>query len=107
MVRTSVGAADFQFDRDTPAFANQTVFEYHEGHPSLRRPSTVRRDTYKRHCFVLCRSGRQFKKFARFDSNMAPLEDTVLCARTQAVTTRLPWPDRRPDVRSLDFHGYI
>src|SRR5437667_12838362 len=58
MVRTSAGAADFQFDRDTPAFANQTVFEYHEGHPPLRKPSTVNCDAYKGHRFVLLRNDR-------------------------------------------------
>src|SRR5437868_6199619 len=67
VAHANAGATEFRFDRDTLAFANQTVFEYHEGHPSLRKPSTVRRDAYKRHCFVLCRTAMQFKKFARFD----------------------------------------
>src|SRR6266700_2844894 len=65
--RVTCIASEFHFDRDTFAFANQTVFEYHEGHPSLRRGSSVRRDMYKRHCFVLCRTAMQFKKFARFE----------------------------------------
>src|SRR5438046_8101752 len=106
MVRTSVGAADFQFDRDTPAFANQTLFEYHDGHPSLRRPSTVRRDAYKRHCFVLCRTAMQFKKFARFDPHSAPLDDTSLAARIHAVTHRTPWTDPLPEDRRIVFPGY-
>lgn len=106
MVRTSAGAADFQFDRDTPAFANQTVFEYHEGHPSLRKPSTVRRDAYKRHCFVLCRTAMQFKKFARFDPRSAPLDDTSLAARIRAVTHREPWADPLPEDQRITFPGY-
>ncbi|PYL14665.1 MAG: hypothetical protein DMF43_00605 [Verrucomicrobia bacterium] len=106
MVRTSVGAADFRFDRDTPAFANQTVFEYHEGHPSLRKPSTVRRDAYKRHCFVLCRTAMQFKKFARFDPRSAPLDDTSLAARIRTVTHREPWADPLPEDQRITFPGY-
>src|SRR4029453_45776 len=56
LVRTNATASEFRFDHDTFMFANQTVFEYHEGHPSLRKPSAVKRDAYKRHCFVLCRT---------------------------------------------------
>src|SRR6516164_6429479 len=93
---TSVIASDFRFDRDTCAFANQTVFEYHEGHPSLRRGSSVRRDMYKRHCFVICRTAIQFKKFARFDPRGAPLDDTSLAACIRAVTHRQPWAEPLP-----------
>jgi hypothetical protein len=35
-------ASDFRFDRDTFAFANETVFEYHDGHPHLREPSAIK-----------------------------------------------------------------
>src|SRR5262249_17861500 len=49
LARANAETTEFRFDRDTFAFANQTVFEYHEGHPSLRKASTVRRDAYKRH----------------------------------------------------------
>ena len=73
----------FRFDRDTFAFANQTVFEYHEGHASLRKKSAVKRDAYNRHCFVLCRTAMQFKKFARFDPHGALLDDASLAARVR------------------------
>ena len=82
---------NFRFDRDTFAFANQTVFEYHDGHASLRKNSTVKRDAYNRHCFVLCRTAMQFRKFARFDPKGAPLDDTLLAARVRAVTHRAAW----------------
>ena len=52
MAPASAGEPEFRFERDTFAFANQTVFEYHEGHASLRKKSGVRRDAYNRHCFV-------------------------------------------------------
>jgi len=103
---TSVTAGDFRFDRDTFAFANQTVFEYHQGHPSLRRGSSVRRDMYKRHCFVLCRTAMQFKKFARFDPRGAPLDDASLAARIRSVTHRQPWTEPLPQDQRVVFPGY-
>src|SRR5438034_8412890 len=105
-LRTTGIASDFRFDRDTCTFANQTVFEYHEGHPSLRRGSSVRRDMYKRHCFVLCRTALQFKKFARFDPRSAPLDDASLAARIRAVTHRVPRAEPLPEDQRIVFPGY-
>jgi len=104
----SAGAVEpeFRFDRDTFAFANQTVFEYHEGHASLRKPSAVKRDAYNRHCFVMCRTAMQFKKFARFDSHSAPLDDTSLAARVRAVTHRAAWEEPLPEEQRIVFPGY-
>jgi hypothetical protein len=104
--RARAAEADFCFDRDTYDFANQTVFEYHEGHPSLRKGSTVRKDAYKRHCFVMCRTAMQFKKFARFDPRGTPLDDTTLAARVRVVTHRGPWTDPRPENQRIVFPGY-
>src|SRR6516225_7364606 len=99
-------ASDFRFDRDTFAFANQTVFEYHEGHPSLRRGSAVKKDAYNRHCFVLCRTAMQFKKFARFDPKSAPLDDTTLAARIRAVTHQAAWGGPLQEDQRIVFPGY-
>src|SRR5437588_13105782 len=96
VAHANAGATEFRFDRDTFAFANQTVFEYHEGHASLRKPSTVRRDAYKRHCFVLCRTAMEFNKFARFDPRGIPLDDAALAERIRAVTHRQPWEEGLP-----------
>src|SRR6266498_3170675 len=101
--RATCIASEFHFGRDTLAFANQTVFEYHEGHPSLRRGSSVRRDAYKRHCFVLCRTAMQFKKFARFDPRAAPLDDTSLAARLRAVTHLAPWAEPLSEDQRIIF----
>ena len=97
---------NFHFDRDTFAFANQTVFEYHDGHASLRKNSTVKRDAYNRHCFVLCRTAMQFRKFARFDPKGAPLDDTPLAARVRAVTHRAAWAEPLPENQRIVFPGY-
>jgi hypothetical protein len=103
-----VGAAEreFRFDRDTFAFANQTVFEYHEGHASLRKNSAVKRDAYNRHCFVLCRTAMQFKKFARFDPHGTPLDDALLATRVRAVTHQTAWGEPLPEDQRIVFPGY-
>ena len=97
---------EFRFDRDTLAFANQTVFEYHEGHASLRKKSAVKRDAYNRHCFVLCRTAMQFEKFARFDPKGAPLDDASLAARVRAVTHQAAWAEPLPENQRIVFPGY-
>ena len=96
----------FRFDRDTFAFANQTVFEYHQGRASLRRPSATKRDAYNRHCFVMSRTAMQFKKFARFEPHSAPLDDSALAARISAVTRQPAWTEPVPDNQRIVFPGY-
>jgi len=105
-VSASAAEPEFRFDDDTFAFANQTVFEYHEGHASLRKKSTVKRDAYNRHCFVMCRTAVQFKKFARFKSHGATLDDSALAARVRAVTHRAAWAEPLPEDQRIVFPGY-
>ena len=97
---------EFCFDRDTFAFANQTVFEYHEGHASLRKASATKRDAYNRHCFVMCRTAVQFKKFAWFEPRSTPLDDASLAARIRAVTRQAAWTEPLPENRRIVFPGY-
>ena len=99
-------SSEFRFDRDTFAFANQTVFEYHEGHASLRKPSATKRDAYNRHCFVMCRTAVQFKKFARFEPHSAPLDETSLAARIRAVIHQATWMEPLPENQRIVFPGY-
>ena len=96
----------FRFDRDTFAFANQTVFEYHEGHASLRKSSATKRDAYNRHCFVMSRTALQFQKFARFDPRSAVLDDTALAARVRALTRQEAWMEPLPENQRIVFPGY-
>jgi hypothetical protein len=96
----------FRFDRDTFAFANQTVFEYHQGHASLRKPSATKQDAYNRHCFVMCRTALQFKKFARFDPRDAPLDDSSLAARIRAIIRQAAWTEPLPENQRIVFPGY-
>src|SRR6476660_543391 len=104
--RADGAPAEFRFDRDTFAFANQTVFEYHEGHASLRKSSSTKKDAYNRHCFVMSRTAAQFKKFARFEPRSAPLDDTSLAARIRAITRQAAWSEPLPENQRIVFPGY-
>ena len=104
--RADVATSEFHFDRDTFAFANQTVFEYHEGHASLRKSSATKKDAYNRHCFVMSRTAAQFKKFARFEPRSNPLDDAALAARVRAVTRQAAWAEPLPEKQRIVFPGY-
>jgi hypothetical protein len=104
--RLGVAASDFRFDRDTFAFANQTVFEYHQGHASLRKSSATKKDAYNRHCFVMSRTAAQFKKFARFEPRSTPLDDATLASRVRAVTRQPAWAKPLPENQRIVFSGY-
>ncbi len=101
-------AARFQFERDTFAFANETVFEYQDGHPHLRGPATngTPQKRYASRCFVMTRAVLQFHKFARFDSRGAPLDDQALAERIRAVTRQEAWEAAWPVNRRIVFPGY-
>ena len=92
---SAAGAAagpPFSFNRDTFAFANETVFEYHQGHASLRHENSSQKPKrFTSHCFVMSRGAAQFRKFARFDPALSPLDDGQLAARIRKVTSQKPW----------------
>ncbi len=92
----------FAFDRDTLSFANDTVFAYENGHPSLRKDSA---DRYTARCFVMCRAVVQFRKFARFEPKQPPLDDVALAERIRGVTGRAPWRSELPDQKRIVFPG--
>ena len=71
----------FDFQRDTFAFPNQLVWEYHYdaksnwvSHPRVPKPD------YSHHCFVVARSAKQFFEHARFDASL-PVADTATYRR--------------------------
>jgi hypothetical protein len=101
-------ASDFRFDRNTFAFANETVFEYHDGHPYLREPLAIKKrpKRYASCCFVMTRAALQFHKFARFDREGVPLDDRALAERIRAVTRQLAWQTAFPADRRIVFPGY-
>jgi hypothetical protein len=103
-----VAAQNFRFDRDTLAFANSTVFQYHEGVARLRRSSTEEEKTprYTRRCFTMCRTVLQFQKVARFDRHGSPLNDKDLAERVRAITRHPAWRDAFPMKDRIVIPGY-
>jgi hypothetical protein len=104
----SASASHFRFDRDTFAFANETVFEYRDGLPHLRQPSAApnRRRPYTNRCFVMSRAAMQFRKFARFDPKSEPLDDHAVVERVRAVARRPAWREELPADQRIVFPGY-
>ncbi len=90
------------FERDTFSFANDTVFAYRDGHPSLRHESTKR---YATRCFVMSRAVVQFRKFARFEPDLPPLDDSALADRIRAITRRAPWRDALDQTHRIVIPG--
>jgi hypothetical protein len=87
----------FSFRRDTFDFANETVLEYHQGHASPRHENSSQKPKrFVQHCFVMSRSVEQFRKFARFDPALPPLDDDELAARVRKITSQIPWAPPRP-----------
>ena len=82
--------ANFAFDRDTFAFANETKWRYSVDPATGRQVSTPRvpPPDYTLHCFVLARAARQFHLHARFDPTL-PAPDEDACRRLiRAVISR-------------------
>jgi hypothetical protein len=83
------------FDRDTFAFANELVWEYHfdeaTGATTTRR--RVPPPDYALRCFVLVRAVRQFLYHARFDPGADAASDDVYRRLVRTVLARDP---RRP-----------
>jgi hypothetical protein len=101
-------AAEFNFNHDTFAFANATVFKYYKGIAFLRA-SSEKKDpatAYNRRCFVMTRAAMQFHKFARFDPHGWPLDDRTLAARIRKVVRRAPWREALPLNERIVFPGY-
>lgn len=97
----------FSFKRDTFAFANETVWEYHEGHASLRREkSSERPKRFTQHCFVMSRAIVQFQKFARFDPALPALDDKQLASRIRKITGRAPWRHSLPERKRIIIPGF-
>jgi hypothetical protein len=86
-----------------------TVFDYHEGkvaHLGHSRSERERTPRYTRRCFVMSRTVVQFLKFARFDPNGAPLDDTELARRIREVTRHAPYDHALPPAQRVVFPGY-
>ena len=97
----------FAFNRDTFAFDNETVLEYHDGLASARprRPGEQPK-RFIQHCFVMSRTVMQFRKFVRFEPAQAPLDDKELEERIRRITRIPPWTAPLPQAERIVVPGY-
>ncbi len=84
----------FDFDRDTFAFPNELVWEYHVDAASGQARAVRRRPapSYALRCFVLVRVARQLFHHARFEPGEALADDPTYRRLIRAVLAR---PSRR------------
>jgi len=112
LVSSVTAAPDFHFEKDTLAFTNMTVFDYHEGkvsslgHSSSSSEQKEPKSRYTRRCFVMSRTVVQFLKFARFEPNGTPLDDTELAHRVREVTGHPPYEKILPPAERVAIPGY-
>jgi hypothetical protein len=98
--------SSFDFQRDTFAFANETVFEYNippsKGAPKPRHEAN---SDYTLHCFVMARSARQFFQHARFDPTQRKVTDAAYAELVRRIVATDPREDR-PNEPAIVIPGY-
>ncbi|MBV9464325.1 MAG: hypothetical protein JO317_08870, partial [Verrucomicrobiae bacterium] len=98
----------FSFQRDTFAFANETVWQYKDGKPVQSVPDKTdpEGEGYIHHCFVMSRAALQFWKFARFEPNAPKLSRAELAERVRLIARRAAWRDALPPAERVVLPGY-
>jgi hypothetical protein len=97
----------FCFERDTFAFANETVWDYADGAGrSAGATDAPAAERYTRRCFVLACSAVQFWKFARFEPDAEPLPAAELARRIRRVRAVAAWRDALPADEKIVLSGY-
>jgi len=97
-------STSFNYNRDTLAFANWTVFSYENGHIVSHKNQYGHH--YSRRCFVMTRTVEQFYKFARFEPKAPRVDDRELTKRIRDITRREPWHDPLPEEKRILIPGY-
>jgi hypothetical protein len=98
----------FSFERDTFAFANETVWRYENGGrvTAPDPPDAGRLDRYTRRCFPMAAAVVQFWKSARFEPQAPPVPTEELARRIRLVRDRAAWAPARPLDQRVVFPGY-
>lgn len=96
----------FDFERDTFAFANETVWHYANGRPAPPDEAADDAERYTRRCFLLSEAALQFWKAARFDGASAPLSREELAKRVREIRRFRVWHDSPPSERRVVIPGY-
>ena len=102
-----VNRAPFEFSRDTFAYPNELVWEYHFD-PQTSQRTTQRREPpsqYSHHCFVVARAARQFFQHARFDASRPTVDAAAYRGLIRQVMARSPSRDF-PDTLRVVIPGY-
>jgi hypothetical protein len=95
----------FQYNTDSFAFANETVWNYVNGSVQAGPGNAALKREYTRRCFVVTRAAVQFWKFARFDPHAPPLSVNQLADRIREVTARSVWLPALPPDQRIVFPG--
>ncbi len=104
---SAISRSRFNFSRDTFAYPNELVWEYHFDTPT-GKPTTNRRDPpaeYSHHCFVVVRCARQFFQHARFDASQPAVDAAGYRRLVRQVVGRSPGRDL-PDAKKVVIPGY-
>src|SRR5579859_6660646 len=96
----------FNFQKDTFAYANELVWEYHFDQQGrwTSRPRRPKPD-YTHHCFVVARSARQFFEHARFDPTQ-PVADSATYRRLVRQVISISPRRVLPDSQKIVIPGY-
>jgi hypothetical protein len=99
--------SSFNFQHDTFAFANETVFTYDipASKPAPKSPAAEADTDYTLHCFVMARSARQFFQHARFDAAQGRLSDAEYAELVRRVVATDPREEDPKDL-PITIPGY-
>jgi hypothetical protein len=97
----------FEFERDTFAFANELLWEYHFDAATGKTTYCKRipKPAYAHRCFVVARAARQFFYHARFLPEQSAPDDAICRRLIRQVLARNPRAPSAPDER-LKVPGY-
>ncbi len=105
--RVTVPGPPLRFGQDTYSFANQTVYIYPHGYAEKRHLAAGEKaPAFTLHCFAMCRSTEQFRKFARFDPALPPPDDATLEKLVHRINRRAAWRAPLPSDRRVVIPGY-
>jgi len=96
----------FDFERDTFAFSNETVWRYANGRPAEPTGEGGDAERYTRRCFVMSGAVVQFWKCARFDPDAAPVAPDELARRVREIRRCPVWHDSLPLEQRVAIPGY-
>jgi len=92
ILEAPTGLRQFEFGRDTFAYANELRWNYNTGEemsPGAHGPRSAGR-AYTHHCFVMVRAARQFFHHARFDASQAVISESEYCKLIRRISAQNP-----------------